>query len=221
MAKPQNLSLALKKELDRLKSPLKLSTTIYGDWPEKYAFRKSIKAGKDFRLVLADAHNAYAVQFLFINYKGEYDYCYGRALFNRVEDAAIAIDYWVFKNVNISGLQSKFKEIEIFEPFNYCHKDAEKEEQWIRAQNRFFNRGDFWLYPEWSLRYNEMLLAAKQAKEFENLYPFMSMWWLRFSHGKNLNGLWPLDLYIVPTSPGNEYGFIVGFLIKGEDDNYK
>jgi len=165
---------------------------------------------------LANSRSDYAVRFMFRDYNGEYDHCYGRAIFNHLKDAAIAIDLWVAKNIDITMLQDKFNGIEVFTPYSYMHENPLLEFEWVRAQNRLFARGDFWLYPGWELRYNTMLLAAKQRKEFKKLYPFMSVWWLRFGKKKGLKEVWPLDLYIVPTYPDDD-GFNVGYVSKNED----
>jgi len=221
MAGPKNLTLALQKELDKIKSPVRLSATNDGTWPEEYAFRKDNKDGRDFHIEFADSDRKYSMRFTYVNYEGQYDHCYGRVIFNRVWKLALAVDLWVDKGWDIKALQDKFKRITVFEPFEFVHEDPVREAEWVRAQNRLFNRGLFWREPVWEARYNEMLLVAKKREDFKYLFPFMSMWWFRFSREKGVKGVWPLDLYITPTAPGHNHGFIVGFIGQHEDGSSK
>ena len=72
----------------------------------------------------------------------------------------------------------------------------------------FFNSTIFWIDPDWNRRYFEMLEQAKQHTLLENLYPFTSHYWLRFSRDRDLNEAWIPG--IIPTVYSKEVPATLG-----------
>jgi hypothetical protein len=211
-----HLSKELQKQLDKINSTVRLSTTIDGILPNKYAFLRSDN-GRNFRINFANSENEFSTIFYERTNQLKYENCFGRAIFDDLAKLASAIDLWIDKNLSIDFLKEQFPEIETFEPFDFRHDNSDIEAAWIKVQNMFFNDEFFWKDKEWRHRYHQMLLEAKKKKDFHNYFPFTSHYWLRFSIDKDITETWPLGLHIMPTIDTSKGQYYVGVSDENKD----
>ena len=192
-----HLSNEIQRQLDKLKSNVKLASTIDGTFPDKYSF--SNKTGRSFRTEFASTDKNFSIVLFERTDKQNYEDCFARGLFNDLDRLAAVIDLWVDKQNSISEIKSKFDELEHYSDFEFNNPNPNIDKAWTKVKNMFFNNTKFWKETEWNKRYLEMLNEAKRHKAFENYFPFTSHYWLRFSIDKEIKETWPLDTYIIPT----------------------
>jgi hypothetical protein len=137
-----NLSIEIQKELDELKSNVKLASTIYGDLPDKYAFHKSI--GRSFRVQFADNNYTFSIVLFEKKQNLNYEYCYARAIINDINRLAKIIKLWVEKEQDIKDIKDRFYELELFVDFDFNNPNIDIDNAWTKIRNIFFNDTEFW-----------------------------------------------------------------------------
>lgn len=197
-----HLSNEIQNRLDKLKSNVKLASTIDGTFPDKYAFYNQI--GRSFRIKFASKDEEYSVILYERTDKQNYENCFARGLFTNLDKLTTVIDLWVDKLKEISEIKSQFDELELYSDFEIKNPNQDIDKAWTKVKNMLFNDTEFWNQCEWKERYLEMLNEAKRHIAFENYFPFTSHYWLRFSIDKDIKETWTLDTYIIPTMYSDE-----------------
>lgn len=189
-----NLTVELQKHLLELGSNATLAATQDGNFPENYAFVRT--ARRQIRTEFASSKNEYSVVFFERTDAFKYENCFGRGLFNNMDDLAVAIDYWVGKSTDILEIKNRFSQIELFVDFEKNNPNDDIEQAWTKVKNRFFNDVKFWKSKEWNNKYLQLLNETKAHEAFRDYYPFTSHDYLRFSIDKLLQETWTLDYYV-------------------------
>jgi len=197
-----HLSNEIQRRLNRLKSNVKLASTIDGTFPNKYSFFN--KSGRSFRTEFASNDNNFSIVLYERTDEQNYENCFARGLFTDLDRLTAAIDLWVDKQKEISEIKSKFDELELYSDFEIKNPNQDIDKAWTKVKNMFFNDTEFWKQIEWNERYLEMLNEAKRHNAFETYFPFTSHYWLRFSIDKGIKETWTLDTYITPTMYSTE-----------------
>lgn len=197
-----HLSNEIQRRLDKLKSNVKLASTIDGTFPDKYSFLNT--AGRSFRAEFASTDKDVSIVLYERTDKQNYEKCFARGLFTDLDRLATVIDLWVDKQQGILEIKSKFDELELYSDFDIKNPNHDIDKAWTKVKNMFFNDTGFWKQTEWNERYLQMLNEAKRHKSFENYFPFTSHYWLRFSIDKDIKETWTLDTYIIPTMYSDE-----------------
>jgi hypothetical protein len=192
-----HLSNELQIQLTSLNSSVKVGATIYGDFPEKYAFLH--EGNRNFSIEFAGSENEFAIVLYEFRHEQKYSYCYARGLFSDIKRLANVVDLWAGQQKSAADIKHQFDELELFTDFEFRHPDPGIDLAWMKVTNMFFNDRSFWKKVEWGNRYLDFLAKAKQHKGFQTLYPFTTHYWLRFSVDKEIKETWPLYVYIVPT----------------------
>ena len=197
-----HLSNEIQKRLDKLKSNVKLASTIDGTFPDNYSFYN--KSGRSFRVEFASTDKNFSIVLYDCMDKQNYENCFSRGLFTDLDSIANVIDLWIAKQKDILEIKSEFDELELYSDFEIINPNQDIEWAWTKVKNMHFNDTEFWKQLEWNERYLEMLKEAKRHKAFENYFPFTSHFCLRFSIDKDIKEIWPLDTYIIPTMYSEE-----------------
>lgn len=197
-----HLSNEIQRQLDKLKSNVKLASTIDGIFPDKYSFYN--KSGRRFRTEFASTDIEFSIVLCERTDKQNHENCFARGLFVELDRLANVIDLWVDKQKSISEIKSKFDELELYSDFEFKNQNPDIDRAWTKVKNMFFNDTGFWKQPEWNRRYLQLLNEAKRHKALENYFPFTSHYWLRFSVDKDIKETWTLDTYIIPTMYSDE-----------------
>jgi|GEM_PF-1563054 len=203
-----HLSKEIKRRLDKLKSNVKLASTIDGTLPDRYSFYS--KSGRNFRTEFGSTNGNFSIVLYERTDKHNYENCFARGLFTNLDRLTLVIDLWVDKQKDISEIKSKFDELELYSGFEFQNPNHDIDKAWTKVKNMFFNNTEFWKQNEWNERYLEMLNEAKRHKAFENYFPFTSHYWLRFSIDKDIKETWTLDTYIIPTIYSSEFPNTLG-----------
>ncbi|MBK6338941.1 MAG: hypothetical protein IPF63_04910 [Bacteroidetes bacterium] len=211
-----HLSNEIQERLDKLKSNVKLASTIDGTFPDKYSFYN--KVGRSFRAEFASTDKDYSIVLYERTDKQNYENCFARGLFTDLDRLTIVIELWVDKQKEISEIKSQFDELELYSDFETKNPNQDIDKAWTKVKNMFFNDTEFWKQSEWKDRYIEMLTEAKRHSAFENYFPFTSHYWLRFSIDKNIKETWTLDTYIIPTMYSDEVPNTLGKLYVSHND---
>lgn len=185
-----------------MKSNVDLASTIDGTLPKEYAFYN--KSGRSFRAEYGSTTFNYSIVLFERTDKQDYEKCFARGLLTNLDTLAIIIDLWVDKQKDIAEIKNKFDELELYADFAFNNSNQGIDNAWTKVKNMFFNDTKFWKTKEWNERYIEMLNEAKRHRDFENLYPFTSHYWLRFSTDEDTRGTWSLNTYIIPTRYSSE-----------------
>jgi hypothetical protein len=190
-----HLSNEIQRRLTKLNSSVKLASTVYGDFPEKYAFHEGTT--RSFRVEFASNFSTLSVVLFERTEQLKYEYCFARGLFTDTDRLATLIDFWVDKEKEVKEIKQHFDEIELFADFDFRNPNNDIDKAWTKIKNIFFNDTKFWEHAEWRIKYLEMLTVAKGHKNFENYYPFTSHYWLRFSPTKTITTANLMDYYIL------------------------
>lgn len=197
-----HLSDEIQKRLEKLKSAVKLATTIAGTFPDKYAFYK--ETGRSFRVEFAATDNDFSMVLFERTEKLNYENCFARGLFTDLDRVTSVIDLWVDKQENIAKIKGQFDELELYSDFEVKNPDPDIDKAWTKVKNMFFNDTFFWKDPEWNNRYLEMLDVAKRNKFLESYFPFTSHDYLRFRIDTDPKETSTIIPYIIPTMYSNE-----------------
>ena len=189
-----HLSKEIQKRLNELDTNLKLATTIYGDYPEKYAFNESFT--RRFSAKTITNINTFSLVIFERNERLKYDYCFARAIFTDLSRLVSVIDLWIDKEQDIKEIKNGFDELELFVDFDFKNSNIDIDEAWTKIKNIFFGKENFWEELEWQNKYLEMLRVAKQNKYFEYYFPYTSHFWLRFSSTKTIKTINLSDYFI-------------------------
>ncbi|TXD81653.1 hypothetical protein ESY86_00010 [Subsaximicrobium wynnwilliamsii] len=213
-----HLSKEIQRILVGLKSAVKLAETMDGTLPDRYAFYD--KKGRSFSAEFAQTDKDFSIVLFERTEKPNYEKCFARGIFNDLNKISKLIVFWVVEQKSISNLKTEFKELEIYQDFDFKNLNPDIEKAWNKVKNRFFNDTKFWNNIEWRNRYSEMLIRTKMHPEFQNLFPFTSHYWLRFSPKKDfITECWTLDTYIVPIMHTKELPKELGNYYVSESEN--
>ena len=213
-----HLSNTIQAQLDKLNSPVKVSAIINGTLPDKYAF--IYEGSRRFITEFADNENMFSIVLYEWNDEQKYNYCSARGILRDIERLATVIDHWVVKQKCAAAIKHQFDELELFEDFAERNPNRDIENAWTKVKNMFFKDLTSWKTPEWNSRYLELLQKAKEHPAFQNLYPFTSHYWLRFSVDKDRKETWELGTYIIPTVYSEEVPETLGKFYVSCNDNY-
>jgi hypothetical protein len=200
-----------------MKNAIKLALTIDKNEPSDYAFHHSIKS-RSFRTEYARNENETSIV-LFDRLKTDYELCHFRGIITSIDRLAKLINDWLENQLSVEQIALKYNELEKFEDFGFKHPNPKIEAKWIKVKNMQFNELSFWKHQDWHNRYDIMLIEAKKRKEFAKLYPFTSLYWLRFSMNDKLTKTWQLGLHIVPTWDTSEGLYFVDYPINEGDSS--
>lgn len=213
-----HLSKEIQGILVGLKSDIKLAETMDGTLPDQYAFYN--KKGRSFRAEFAQTDKEFSIVLFERTEKQNYEQCFARGIFNNLNRISKVIDLWVGKQKPISNLKTEFKELEIYQDFDFQNSNPDIEKAWNKVKNMFFNDTKFWKNIDWRNRYLEMLIGTKRHPEFQNLFPFTSHYWLRFSPKKDfITECWTLDTYIITIMHSTELPKELGNYYVSESEN--
>lgn len=197
-----HLSAELQNELDKLNSSVELASTIYGAFPDRYAFYG--KRGKSFRTEFAANDAEFSIVLFETAKRMKYENCFARGLFHDIKRLATVIDLWVGQRKDIQEIKAQFNELELYQEFDIKNAGLQMEKAWRKVKNMHFNDTLFWRETDWNKRYLEMLIEAKRHPSFQHLFPFTSHQMLRFSVDSELKETWVLGIHIVPAMYSNE-----------------
>jgi len=203
-----HLSNEIQTQLDKLNSLVKVSVTIYGYLPDTYAFLHD--GVRQFSTEFAESQDEFSIVLYEWRKEQKYNYCFARGIFTDIKRLAMAIDIWVDKQKSATEIKSQFSELELFQDFEVRNHNPDIEFEWMKVKNIFFKDLTFWKSHEWNKRYLELLTKAKEHQAFQNLYPFTSHYWLRFSVDKDKKETWMLDTYVIPTFYSSEFPETLG-----------
>ena len=127
-----HLSNEIQERLDKLKSNVKLASTIDGTFPDKYSFYN--KVGRSFRAEFASTDKDYSIVLYERTDKQNYENCFARGLFTDLDRLTIVIELWVDKQKEISEIKSQFDELELYSDFETKNPNQDIDKAWTKLR---------------------------------------------------------------------------------------